>query len=169
MSYEEYEVPDNRVLAPNFSLYEMVATNHRSLWEENLKEAFYGNEGENLRKLTLVAEMLQLIRDHFSAPVSVHSGFRGEALNNAVGGSSSSQHRKAEAADFHVIGVGLTSVFTWIVNESGIPFGQAILEGASPGKPTWIHLSLGPPYRSVAKSGQAMTYDRTNGYRTWRG
>ena len=155
-------VPDNQRLTPNFTLYEMATTNHRSLWADNLVEA---SQPENLRRLRLVAECLQIIRDHYDTPVIVNSGFRGEALNTAVGGSKTSQHRRAEAVDFYVVGVALGEVFGWIRAESGIPFGQLILEGAEPGRPTWIHLSLGAPYRSPEKCGQALTWDRVNGYR----
>jgi hypothetical protein len=57
-----------------------------------------------------------------------------------------------------VLGHELEDVFRWIVTESGIVFGQAILEGRTP-VPTWIHLSLGPPYRSAASSGQVLRFD----------
>jgi hypothetical protein len=157
-------VPDNRALASNFSLYELATTNHRSLWAANLREAV---QPENLRKLGEVATLLlQPIRDHFGAAVIVNSGFRGETLNTAIGGSKTSQHRKAEAADFRVAGVDLRTVFDWIRLESGIPFGQLIMEGAEPDRPTWIHISIGEPYRPASRCGQTMTWDRVNGYRT---
>lgn len=146
-------------LAPNFTLAEFVRTNHRSLYEANAAEAL-----GYLEPLRETAAMLQLIRNRFGRPVILHSGFRGEALNTAIGGSSTSQHRKGEAADFHVHGVGLYEVFAWVRDESGLPYGQLILEGSIPDQPTWLHLSLGEPWRALDRCRQAMTWDRVNGY-----
>lgn len=116
-------------------------------------------------KLVRVAEMLEAVRAHFGRPIAVHSGYRSPAVNAAVGGSKTSQHMKAEAADFHVDGVPLVDVFDWIREESGLHYGQVILEGASPAHPTWVHLSLGEPYRDPAKCRQAMRWDSVHGYR----
>lgn len=146
-------------LATNFTYEEMTRTNHRSFLEENQRDAI-----ECMDELSATASMLQVIRDHYNAPVVVHSGFRCDALNQAIGGSVTSQHMKGEAADFHVIGVDLTEVFNWIHSESEIPFGQLILEGIVANKPSWIHISLGVPWRRADKSGIALRWDRENGY-----
>ena len=146
-------------LAPNFTLREMARTEHRDLAEENLRHAY-----EYLSSLRLTAAMLQVVRDHFDRPVVVHSGFRCPALNTAVGGSSSSQHLRGEAADFHVVGFDLVQVWTWIWKKSDIPFGQLILEGVVAGEPSWVHLSLGEPLRLRSKSRQVFTWDAANGY-----
>lgn len=116
-------------------------------------------------KLVRVAEMLEVIRAHFGRPIAVHSGYRSPKVNAAIGGSKTSQHMRAEAADFHVDGVPLVEVFDWIRKESGIAFGQLLLEGADPKNPTWIHLSLGAPYRDASKCGQALRWDAVHGYR----
>lgn len=146
-------------LTPNFTFYEMTATRHRRLQAENRRSA------EEYRiALKATAEMLQVIRDHYNRPVVVHSAFRSAALNKAIGGAARSQHLTGQAADFHVDGVPLREVFDWIRSESGIAFGQLILEGPS-GHPTWIHLSLGPPWRSTRRSGQVLTWSPTLGYR----
>ena len=88
-------------------------------------------------------------------------------MNTAVGGSKTSQHMSGQAADIVVPGVALEVVFSWIVKESGIPFGQAILEGPG-GKVSWIHVSLGEPFRPLAKSRQALTWDGKT-YAPWKG
>ena len=64
------------------------------------------------------------------------------------------------------IGTGedLRDVWEWIWKESGIEFGQLILEGWRDGEPSWIHLSLGEPYRPAHKCGQVMTWSRDRGY-----
>lgn len=151
-------------LAPNFTFAEMVTTNHRSLYEQNAIEAM-----DRLDALRVTAQMLQAVRNHYGRPLVVNSGFRGPTLNAAVGGSKTSQHMKGEAADFKIPGVSLYEVFRWIRDDSGLPYGQVILEGSIPDQPTWIHLSLGEPWRDPSRCRQPMTWDRVNSYRWARG
>jgi len=149
----------------------MQLTEHFSLAELTATRTGIANTptGAEVAKLVKVAAMLEVIRAHYGRPIAVHSGFRSEAVNAAIGGSKTSQHMKAEAADFHVDGVALVEVFDWIRLTSGIPFGQLILEGASPAHPTWLHMSLGVPYRASARCGQAMRWDAEHGYRAVTG
>ena len=49
--------------------------------------------------------VLQQIRDHFKAPVTINSGYRTEAKNKTVGGAAYSQHKYGTAADIAVKGV----------------------------------------------------------------
>lgn len=150
----------NSKLSPHFSYREMARTDHRKYAEVNLLEAL-----DFVPSITAVAvTLLEPIRAHFGAPVIVHSGFRGNRLNRAIKGSKTSQHMKGEAADFHVVGVALKDVWQWIAYDSGMEFGQLILEGISAGAPTWIHLSLGRGYRQPSKCGQVMTWDAERGY-----
>lgn len=146
-------------LTPNFSLGEFTTTSRTSLAETNFREA-----QRHLPAIQATADMLQTVRDRWG-PIRVNSGFRCDALNAAIGGSKTSQHRRGEAVDFEPLDASLDEVFWWIVDESGLPFGQVILEGGTPGNPIWIHLSLGPPYRPASKSGQALTWNKREGYR----
>jgi zinc D-Ala-D-Ala carboxypeptidase len=150
-------------LTRSFTLSELTATNHRELADRNHQVA--ANSPDLLANLISVASLLlQPIRDHYDSPLVVNSGFRGPELNAAIGGSKSSQHMKAEAADFWVPGQDLTEIFDWIRLESGIPYGQLICEGVKADKPTWIHISLGYPWRPKTKSGVAMTWSKAGGY-----
>jgi len=144
----------NEKLAPNFTFGELTDTSQTRLLDVNRREALARIDAGRA-----IAQMLQVVREHFKAPIHVHSGFRGPALNEAIGGSKSSQHMKFEAVDFHVEGRSLQEVFDWIRKESGLKYGQVILEGRSAGKPTWIHLSLGEPWRAADKSRQQLAYD----------
>jgi hypothetical protein len=141
-------------LAPNFTFGELTTTSRKELVAANQAEAV-----DFLDAGRALAAMLQAVRSHFGRPVKVHSGFRGRTLNAAVGGAETSQHLTFQAADFHVEGVDLVTVFDWIRKESGLPFGQVILEGSSAAFPTWIHLSLGEPWRPAAKCRQALRFD----------
>lgn len=146
-------------LAPNFTLAEFARTNHRDLQDENYRLA-----QDHLPALYATAEMFQVVRDHFDAPVFMHSGFRCPRLNRRIHGARSSQHLKGEAGDFHVYGVPLEEVWRWVWKESGLPFGQLILEGWAAGAPSWIHLSLGEPWRPINRCRQVLTWSPDEGY-----
>lgn len=138
-------------LTPNFSFEELTRTGQAALQDANRREA-----RDYIDKLRQVAEMLEVIRAKFGA-VRVNSGFRGPALNQAVGGSSSSQHSKGEAADIVCPSTTVDELHRWIVVESGLKFGQCILE--KPAGSAWVHISLGAPYRDPKKCGESLYFD----------
>lgn len=125
-------------LSPHFTLAELTTTEVRAYIESNAQPPM--DVRANLAKLC--TQLLEPIRNHFDAPLIVHSGYRSRQLNQAIGGSRTSQHMKGEAADFHVVGVKLTDVFHWLLRERPLQVGQCLLEGWAVGNPTWIHISL---------------------------
>lgn len=151
---------DNFKLTPHFTFYEMTRTDNRPYLEKNrvVSQELLCNG------VSLCATLLEPIRAHFNKPLIIHSGYRCESLNDAIGGSSSSQHKSFQAADFHVSGVDLEETFQWIRLYSGLKWGQLIGEGTYQGHMTWIHLSLGYPWRSLDKSQQVLRWDATTGY-----
>ncbi len=50
---------------------------------------------------TLIEELLDPIRESWGQAITVNSGYRCPELNAAVGGVTTSQHRKGEAADLN--------------------------------------------------------------------
>ena len=145
-------------LAPNFTLEELTATSHAEHIEANRNPP-----ADVLAALGDLAQLLQRIRDHYGKPIRVNSAYRNPDLNVLIGGSTTSQHVKGQAADFVVLGgPTLPEVFDWLRLESNLHWGQLILEGGPP--PTWIHISLGVPYRTAARSQQAMTWTPKTGY-----
>lgn len=54
---------------------------------------------------TALVELLQKIRDHFGAPITINSAYRTPEYNKKVGGSTYSQHQYGKAADIVVKGV----------------------------------------------------------------
>lgn len=89
----------------------------------------------------LFEKVVQPVRNEFG-PTTINSGYRGKALNKAVGGSSNSQHCKGEAADIEVPGVANAKIAKWI--EENCDFDQLILEFYTPGIPDsgWVHVSF---------------------------
>lgn len=150
-------------LSPHFTFEEMTASGHTALVPKNREEA-----KPYTKALTdLCSQLLEPIRAKFG-PVSVHCAFRGPALNAAVGGAKASQHLVGEAADFHCPGAKLEDIMAWIVHESGLKYGQVILEGRN-GPPTWIHISLGAPYRSASSCQQALVTRDGRTYAPYKG
>ncbi len=114
---------------------------------------------EHLEAAKLLAEhVLQPVREHFG-PTSINSGYRGEALNKAVGGSSTSQHCKGQAADIEVSGVSNYDIAKWI--EKKCDFDQVILEFYTPGIPDsgWVHVS----YNTAGNRKKSLTASKVDG------
>ena len=84
------------------------------------------------------------MRDHFGKPVKISSGFRCSALNQAAGGSATSDHCKGQACDFEIDGVPNPELAEWIQNN--LDYTQLILEFYTQGQPNsgWVHVSYNP-------------------------
>lgn len=98
-------------------------------------------EGEHLEAAKeLFENVVQPVRDVFG-PTVINSGYRSPELNEAVGGSSRSQHCKGEAADIEVPGTPNVEVAEWV--RDNLDFDQLILEFYTPGIPDsgWVHVS----------------------------
>lgn len=93
----------------------------------------------NLTALT--DDVLDKIRERWGQPIHVNSGYRSEALNTAVAGSKTSQHRFGEAADITTGSPGDNEKLFALIQQmraSGeIDFDQLIDEKAF----AWVHIS----------------------------
>lgn len=86
---------------------------------------------------SLIAELLDPVRELWGAPVKVNSGYRCPELNRAVGGASGSQHTEGRAADITVGSrKGNRELFD-LIRKSGLRFDQLIDERQY----SWIHIS----------------------------
>lgn len=139
-------------LSPNFSFEELTRTSQTELQDLNREEA-----RAYILPLTQLAELLEAIRARWGRPLKVNSGFRGPAVNAATpGASQTSQHMRGEAADITIPGVDDSDLRRWIARESGLPFGQCILE-RPPGR-SWVHISIRGS-RKLKDCQQALTFD----------
>jgi len=146
-------------LSSNFSFFELTKSDtHPEFIEKN---RIYGFKFKD--KLVKCAEMLETVRMHFNKPLLIHSCVRCPELNKAVGSTDRSQHLLCEAIDFHINGLadvkGIDSTINWLWKESKIPFGQLIGEHQGRGYivNSWVHLSLGMPYRIKEKCLQVLS------------
>lgn len=133
-------------LTRNFTLDELTVT---STGLDNTPTA---TERDNLQQLAV--RVLQPLRDALGAPVIVNSGFRSEAVNRAVGGTSSSQHRSGQAADIWTRGMSTRTLARKVI-ELALPFDQLIWYPAT----NRIHVSYGPRHRR-----QVLRYTGTGRY-----
>ena len=126
-------------LSRNFSLQELTKS------DTAIRKGINNNpsSGQIEKLKDLCENILQPVRDHFGR-VKVTSGFRSPELCAAIGSSVNSQHAKAEAADFEVMGTDNAELADWIYKN--LEFDQLILEFYTPGEPNsgWIHCSYTP-------------------------
>jgi zinc D-Ala-D-Ala carboxypeptidase len=137
-------------LSPHFSLAQLIQSDTaEKVGIDNTPSA---EAVENLKRL---AQGLERVHALLGAPLEISSGYRCAALNEAVGGSSASQHLQGLAADFVCPGFGPPLAVAQAIRQSGIEFDQCILEYGR-----WVHLSFSP-----APRGRVLTiYDEKDGY-----
>jgi len=109
---------------------------------------------ENLK--LLCTKILQPIRDKWGV-VSISSGYRSQALCEAIGSKITSQHARGQAADFECYGIDNNKLFNWAIKN--VPFDQAILEFYT-GDPDsgWLHMS----YNEDNNRGETLRAFREN-------
>lgn len=136
-------------VSPHFSWEELTRTGQTALQATNRAEA--EQYRDSLTRLAV--EILEPIRAKFG-PIKINSAFRGKSVNDAVGGSKTSQHMRGEAADIVAPAVSVEELHRWICVESGLEFGQCILEKSKPDRPyTWVHVSLGTKRQALVYNG----------------
>jgi uncharacterized protein YcbK (DUF882 family) len=129
-------------LSKNFTLNELTRT------DTGLPNV--PDEKEKAFLLLLAIFLLQPIRDRHGR-LKVNSGFRSLRVNRHkdIKGSPTSQHPEGQAGDIVPLDADLYEVYEWIVNESGLDFGQCIIY---PDRGI-IHISLPRLYK---ENGQAL-------------
>jgi hypothetical protein len=111
----------------------------------------------------LVARVLDPLRASLGRPVSVTSGYRSVALNQAIGGAQESQHMVGQAADLKVTGVAAVDLARR-VRELRLPIDQAIWYDLARGGQ--LHLS----HRSDGRNrGEYLHAPASGGFVLWEG
>lgn len=90
-----------------------------------------------VENLTFLASRLEEVRALLKAPMVVSSGYRSPALNDAIGGSLTSQHRYGLAADFVAPRFGSPFEVASALAASSLDFDQLIHEYGR-----WVHISF---------------------------
>tara|TARA_R110002074_G_scaffold284026_1_gene455680 strand:+ start:222 stop:680 length:459 start_codon:yes stop_codon:yes gene_type:complete len=109
--------------------------------------------------------IFQPCREHFGKPLAVTSGYRSEALNEAINGSKTSQHSKAEALDLDADvfgGFSNAELFNYIKDH--LDFDQLIWEFGNNNNPAWVHCS----YKTRGNRNEVLIAIKTNNQTTYR-
>ena len=116
---------------------------------------------EHLQSLKDIAEnVFQPIRDHFSMPIAVSSGYRSNALNELIGGSKRSQHSKGQALDLDAdVYGGVTNREIFIYIKENLDYDQLIYEFGTDEEPAWVHVS----YKSQGNRREVLKAYKDNG------
>jgi hypothetical protein len=127
-------------LSKHFQLHEFEKSS--TAIRLNIKNKAGSGEIKNLTDVCY--EILEPVRAKFDEkPVIITSGYRSEALCEAIGSKKTSQHARGQAVDFEIAGVSNLEVAIWIENNCN--FDQLILEfwkeeeGPNSG---WVHCSF---------------------------
>ena len=134
-------------LSKNFTLEELCQTN------TGLPNV--PNTDEKIALKHLAENVLQPLRDLFRAPIIVTSGFRSEAVNKAVGGAPTSQHRKGEAADLD----SSDNAELFLLIRKYTLFDQLIWEFGNDEQPDWVHVS----YKTEGNRKEVLRSYKENG------
>ena len=89
----------------------------------------------------LAEKIFEPLREWVGGPIKVNSFFRSEALNESIGGASSSQHCKGQAIDIDDVYGKKTNadMYHWI--QTNLDYDQMIWEFGDENNPDWVHVS----------------------------
>lgn len=131
-------------LTKNFTLAELTrSTTAQKLGVDNAPTP------KALQQLSRTAEMLERVRKVLGVPIIVTSGYRGPAVNRAVGGATSSDHMQGQAADVVApkFGTPYEVAKALVPHLVDLQIGQIIYEKS--GSSEWVHLSTRMPDKPV--------------------
>jgi len=143
---------ENEKVSSHFTLNELTKTKRKEYLERN--RTLTDKEMDKLYELAKFAENVRVV---VGAPMAIHSGYRHEELSIAVGSTSTSQHTKFEALDFHAVGDLVEETFNRLyraVKNKTLIIGQLIFE--NDGKTKWIHISMKVPSRPLSRCGMVL-------------
>ena len=112
--------------------------------------------GEIKNLENLCYEILEPLRAKYDLPITITSGYRSEALCEAIGSKKTSQHAKGQAVDLEIFGVPNIKTAYWLQNN--VDFDQLIMEYYDPTDPAggWVHISY---HESGSNRKQVLTFD----------
>ena len=126
-------------LTKNFSLSEFTKSNTAS------RRGLDNNPtAEHIHNLVGLCEhILQPLRDYIGCSIRISSGYRGKALNEAIGGSKTSDHCNGNAADIELLinGEEDNARLYNAIKSLDLEFYQMIWEFGDDEQPNWIHIA----------------------------
>ena len=148
-------------LTPHFTLEELTHTDHRTLDNtpterercQLVKNGPYVeiNAVANLPRLANFLEQVKVVLG--GKPIIVNSAFRSKSVNDTVGSSDTSDHRRGCAADIRVPGMTPDEVVRAII-AAKLPYQQVIREFDR-----WTHVAI-PTYEHDAPKYSQLIIDK---------
>ncbi len=123
----------------------------------SMKEAVYSNTatrrgidntpGEyELQNMELLArKVFEPLREHVGKPIKINSFYRSAELNQAIGGSSKSQHCEGRAIDIDDTYGHMSNADMYAFIKENLDFDQMIWEFGTEENPNWVHVSYIDP------------------------
>ena len=99
------------------------------------------NENQIAAMMTIAEMIFQPLRSYVGGPIKITSFFRSPELNQAIGGSKSSQHCKGQAMDLDDVYGHKTNAEMFDYIRENLDFDQLIWEFGDDNNPNWIHVS----------------------------
>jgi zinc D-Ala-D-Ala carboxypeptidase len=95
-----------------------------------------------LQNMELIAEkVFEPLRKHVNGPIKINSFYRSEELNQAIGGSSKSQHCQGRAMDLDDTYGYMSNADMYNYIKDNLDFDQMIWEFGTEENPDWVHVS----------------------------
>ena len=152
-------------LSNNFSLNEM--TKSQTATRKGISNNPSEDHMNNLKELCV--NVLQRVRDHFGRVVSVSSGYRSPALNEAIGGSPRSFHSHGMALDLDQDGrnKGVSNADVFFFIKENLPFSELIWEFGNEDNPNWVHVAIAKGRENEKKIKIAEKINGKTQYKIW--
>ena len=90
---------------------------------------------------TIAEKVFEPLRDHVGGPIKINSFYRGPELNEAIGGSTKSQHCKGQAIDIDDTYGHMSNADMYKFIKNNLNFDQMIWEFGTDENPNWVHVS----------------------------
>ena len=103
------------------------------------------SEDQLWNMIKLGSMIFEPLREWAGGAIKISSFFRSEQLNQAIGGSSSSQHCKGQAFDLDDVYGHKTNADMFDYITTHLDFDQIIWEFGTDENPDWIHVSYVSP------------------------
>lgn len=141
----DFQCSKSDQISEHFTLSDLTKTSRKNKYGK-----IYSNMPDTKKHLdnlyTLAYTLLEPIYQMTGGKIQINSAYRCKVVNDAVGSTDGSQHRKGEAVDLDAI-KGLTNkeLFKMLysaIKTGKLSVGQLLWEGGSYDNPAWIHVSL---------------------------
>ena len=125
---------------------------------------------KQVENMKLIAEkVFEPLREWVGGPIKINSFYRSRQLNEAIGGSTMSQHMRGQAIDIDDVYGHKTNKEMFHYIKENLDFDQMIWEFGNDENPDWIHVSyVGADrnrkkiLRAVRANGKTKYIDITN-------